>query len=85
MDFNMSDRQKDWLLSFDSFYPKIKITSDKNRFHFNAKGWEIVIRLRPDFYKKHRGLSYFDPVTQALYKKPIVGWCSWFADTPCRT
>lgn len=73
------DRQKDWLFSFDSFYPKLKINSNKNQFQINAKGWEIVIRFRPHYYQKHRGLSYFNPNTHSLYKKPIVGWCSWFA------
>jgi len=73
------DRKKDWLLSFDSFYPKLKISSDKNQFQVHAKGWEIVIRFRPNYYQKHRGLSYFNPITHSLYKKPMVGWCSWFA------
>src|SRR5258706_843220 len=73
------DRKIDWLLSFDSFYPKLKINSNKNQFQVNAKGWEIVIRFRPSYYQKHRGLSYFNPATHSLYKKPIVGWCSWFA------
>jgi len=73
------DRQKDWLFSFDSFYPKLKISPTKNQFQVNVKGWEIVIRFRPNYYQKHRGLRYFNPATQSLYKKPIVGWCSWFA------
>lgn len=73
------NRGKDWLLSFDSFYPKLKITPDKNQFQVNVKGWEVVIRFRPAYYQKHRGLGYFNPATHTLYKKPIVGWCSWFA------
>jgi alpha-galactosidase len=73
------DRKNDWLLSFDSFYPKLKITPGKNQFQIAVKGWEIVIRFKPEYYQKHRGLKYFDPATHTLYKKPIVGWCSWFA------
>lgn len=74
------DRQKDLLLSFDARDPKIKITpTDKNRFEVSARGWEIVIRIRPDFYKKHRGLSYFQPRDYKVWKKPVVGWSSWFA------
>ncbi len=75
------NRKKDWLFSVDSFYPKFKIspTSDGKTFQCNVKGWEIVIRFRPHYYQEHRGLSYFNPATHSLYKKPIVGWCSWFA------
>jgi hypothetical protein len=75
------NRRNDWLLSIDSFYPKFKITpaTDGKRFEVLVKGWEIVIRFRPQYFQKHRGLVYFHPTTHTLYKKPIVGWCSWFA------
>lgn len=74
------DRQKDLLLSFDARDPKIKVTPiEKNRFEVNARGWEIVIRIRPDYYRKHRGLSYFQPKDYKVWKKPVVGWSSWFA------
>jgi hypothetical protein len=74
------DRQGDWLLSFDAFNPKVKITPvANNRFEINVKGWEIVIRFRPEYYKKHRGLSYFNPRQYSVWKQPVSGWCSWFA------
>lgn len=78
------DKTQDWLLSIDSFYPKIKIEStvsdiESNGFQLTATGWELVIRFRPDYYKKHRGLHYFNSTEHRLVSKPIVGWCSWYA------
>ncbi len=74
------DRNEDWLLSFDMVNPKVKVTPAGN-FHYAiaVKGWEIVVRFRPDYYQKHRGLSYFKPAEYEVWKKPVVGWCSWFA------
>lgn len=73
-------RTQDWLLSFDMFYPTVKIApAGKSRFAISVKGWEITIRFRPDYFQKHRGLSYFKPAEYQVWKKPVVGWCSWFA------
>ena len=38
-----------------------------------------MLRFRPRFYQKHRGLRLFEPWTYEVWSKPIVGWCSWFA------
>jgi hypothetical protein len=38
-----------------------------------------VLRFRPRYFQRHRGLKFFEPWTYALWSKPIVGWCSWFA------
>lgn len=74
------DRQKDLLVSFDARDPKIKVVPlDKNRFEVNVKGWEVVIRIRPEYYRKHRGLTYFQPSQYKVWKRPVVGWCSWYA------
>lgn len=74
------ERKDDWLLSVDKFYPKVKVTPGAdNKYDLTASGWEIVIRFRPQYYQKHRGLSYFNPSAYAVWKKPVVGWCSWFA------
>ena len=73
------ERKEDWLLSVDQFYPKVKITPAPPGYELNAKGWEIVIRFRPKYYQKFRGLSRFEPSTYQVWKKPVVGWCSWFA------
>ena len=76
------DRAKDWLLSVD-LNPKVEIrpgNPEKGKvFEFSATGYEIVLRFRPRFYQKHKGLEYFEPWTYGMWEKPIVGWCSWFA------
>jgi len=77
------DRRYDWLISVD--YPvKIQITpqetqNNENIFEFSVTGREIIIRLRPYFYNKHKGLTYFEPWTYQVWQKPVAGWCSWFA------
>lgn len=74
------DRQGDWLLSFDRNSSKVQIApAEKSSFLVSAKGWEMVIRFRPQYYQKHRGLSYFNPTQYHVWPKPVVGWCSWFA------
>jgi len=74
------ERKNDWLLSVDKFYPKVKVTPvSDNKYNLSVTGWEIVIRFRPQYYQKHRGLSYFNPSEYSVWKKPVVGWCSWFA------
>lgn len=74
------ERRKDWLLSVDNYNSRVKITpSNDNDYDMDVTGWEIVVRFRPRYYKEHRGLSYFDPSAYAVWKKPVVGWCSWFA------
>jgi len=77
------DRNRDWVLSFD-YYADVRITPVLSsggplRFQFEAKGNEIIIRFRPHYYQKHRRLEYFEPWTYSVWKKPVVGWCSWFA------
>jgi len=74
------NRGGDWLLSFDNYYPKVTVTpKGNNQYGIDIKGSEIIIRFNPDYYKKHRGLGYFKPSQHAAWKKPVVGWCSWFA------
>lgn len=74
------ERSNDWLLSVDNDYSRVKVTPVKdNDYAFSVTGWDIVVRFRPRYYKEHRGLSYFDPLAYEVWKKPVVGWCSWFA------
>ena len=74
------ERKNDWLLSFDAINPKVKISSiANNNYDVTVRGWEIVIRFRPQYYQKHRGLNYFNPSQYSVWKKSVVGWCSWFA------
>lgn len=75
------DRNRDWVVSFD-YYANVTITPDPaegKRFQFTAKGNEVILRFRPHYFQKHRGLEYFQPWTYTVWQKPVVGWCSWFA------
>ena len=78
------ERKNDWLISFDNYYNKVlidpsQISDTDTRYNFSVTGTEIIIRFKPAYYKEHRGLKYFEPSTYSVWKKPIVGWCSWFA------
>lgn len=78
------DRQQDWLISVDNFYPVTKIspaklTTTAKTFALNSRGWEIIIRFRPHYYQQHRKLQYYQPWSYRIWDKPVVGWCSWFA------
>ncbi|MCK4336531.1 MAG: alpha-galactosidase, partial [Candidatus Aminicenantes bacterium] len=77
------DRARDWVLSIDH-NPSVRITplldsASSRTYAVKITGSEIVIRFRPRYYQKHRGLKYFEPWTYRIWPKPIVGWCSWFA------
>lgn len=77
------ERKEDWLLSFDQNNSRAQINpvvlEDKISYEIQAQGNEVVIRFRPLYYQQHRGLAYFKPKEYQVYKKPVVGWCSWFA------
>lgn len=74
------NRSNDWLLSIDKNSCKTKITpAGNNSYDITITGWEMVIRFRPHYYQQHRGLRYFNPSQYSVWKKPVVGWCSWFA------
>jgi hypothetical protein len=73
-------RRNDWLLSVDNYNSRVKvIPANDNDYDIDVTGWEIVVRFRPRYFKEHRGLSYFEPSAFEVWKKPVVGWCSWFA------
>ncbi|TSA60465.1 MAG: hypothetical protein D4R41_02365 [Sediminibacterium sp.] len=74
------ERKHDWLLSFDAVYPKLVINAEASfNYTIHFTGTELIIRFKPNYYQKHRGLSYFNPEQYSVWKKPVVGWCSWFA------
>jgi alpha-galactosidase len=74
------DRNEDWLLSIDRYSPNVSILpKEPGRFELEARNWEIVIRFRPYFFRTHRGLPYFRPAEYSVWKRSVVGWCSWFA------
>ena len=79
------DRKWDWALSVDDQpHTVVRVVPDgastsSRFFRLEARGNEIVLRFRPRFYQKHRGLALFEPWTYDVWTKPVVGWCSWFA------
>ena len=74
------ERKTDWLLSVDNYNAKVKVIPVADHdYDIDVTGSEIVVRFRPRYFKEHRNLSYFDPSAFAVWKKPVVGWCSWFA------
>ena len=77
------DRKRDWVLSVDA-NPKVVITpvgqeNDRNDFSIDVEGYEIVLRFRPLFYQKHRGLGFFEPWKYKTWPSSVAGWISWFA------
>jgi alpha-galactosidase len=77
------DRAADWALSVD-FGPRVLVrpgtSGDAARtFDLECEGNEIVLRFRPRYYQKHRGLAYFEPWTYRAWPGSIAGWISWFA------
>jgi alpha-galactosidase len=74
------ERRGDWLFSVDNYNSRVNVVpANDHDFDIDVTGWEIVIRFRPRYYKEHRGLGYFDPSAFEVWKRPVVGWCSWFA------
>jgi hypothetical protein len=77
------DRRFDWVLSVDAG-PAATVTpiesgAGGNAFSLSAEGGEIVLRFRPRFYNKHRGLPSFEPWTYKPWPNSVAGWISWFA------
>jgi len=79
------DRRFDWVLSVDD-QPRTltRVTpledgDGRRTFAFESRGSEILLRFRPRFYQRHRGLRFFEPWSYDVWPAPIVGWVSWFA------
>jgi len=80
------DRRSDWVLSVDAG-PSVTVipgaasegTSLDTTFALRAEGGEIVLRFRPRFYARHRGLAFFEPWAYKPWPSSVAGWISWFA------
>jgi hypothetical protein len=76
------DRSRDWVLSLDAG-AQVTVTptgtAPNRTFHIEASGAELVLRFRPRYYQKHRGLKYFQPWTFQPWKASVTGWTSWYA------
>ena len=77
------DRSRDWVLSVDAgatlTVTPLAPTTAGAAFSLQASGAEVVLRFRPRFYQKHRGLKYFQPWTFQPWKQSVTGWTSWYA------
>jgi len=77
------DRGRDWVLSVDAG-PRAVVSPlaegrEGREFGLEAEGAEIVLRFRPRYYQKHRGLAFFEPWAYRVWTGPVAGWISWFA------
>ena len=57
------DRTRDWVVSIDAGAALTVTPLGGGRFALEASGPEVVLRFRPRYYQKHRGLKYFQPWT----------------------
>src|SRR5579863_4522469 len=77
------DRRRDWVVSIDAgaalTVTPLPAAATGASFRLEASGTEIVLRFRPRFYQKHRGLKYFQPWTYQPWKSSVTGWTSWYA------
>lgn len=77
------DRTRDWTVSIDAgaalTLTPVAATATGTTFQLQATGREIVLRFRPRFYQKHRGLKYFHPWAYQPWTQSVAGWTSWYA------
>jgi alpha-galactosidase len=77
------DRRRDWVVSIDAgpalTVTPLAATAAGTAFRMQGSGNEIVLRFRPRYYQKHRGLKYFQPWTFQPWRKSVAGWTSWYA------
>jgi len=77
------DRRSDWVVSVDAGPAATVLPAELGpagrSFSLQAQGNEIVLRFRPRFYQKHRGLPFFEPWTYRPWPGSVAGWISWFA------
>lgn len=73
------ERREDWLLSIDHESEAAVAPSGAHDYSVRASGSEIIVRFRPRYYARHRGLRFFQPWTKKVKTRSEVGWCSWFA------
>ena len=55
------------------------VTGDSTAFHIRATGSEIILRFRPRYYQRHRGLGEYRPWTYSVWRPSVAGWTSWYA------
>ena len=78
------DRGADWAFSVDFgpravVHPADATAGGARTFTLECEGNEIVLRFRPRYFQRHRGLSFFEPWTYRIWPRSVAGWISWFA------
>lgn len=73
------DRARDWVVSIDAGATLTVTPEGDGHFTLDATGTEVVLRFRPRYYQKHRGLKYFQPWTFQPWTGSVAGWTSWYA------
>lgn len=76
------DRKWDWELAADAGSARIAPqdeTAQTRAFSFAVSGDKIELVFRPHFYRKHKGISFFEPWNHKVREESITGWSSWWA------
>jgi alpha-galactosidase len=84
------DRSGDWLLQVQtsgnvkilplaSGSPTAPAASAAFSLLLSGDGGSCEFVYSPHFYRKHRGLAFFDPGSYRVRRDSIAGWCSWWA------
>lgn len=76
------DRTRDWALSVDeptAVTVRPVGVGPTTSFALRATGSEIILRFRPRYYQKHRGLAEYRPWTYRPWPSSVAGWTSWYA------
>jgi hypothetical protein len=78
------DRKWDWELVAETGVARITPgmeTPEAREFRFAVSGDRIELVFRPSFYRKHKGVAFFEPWKRKVREDSITGWSSWWAFT----
>ena len=76
-------RKNDWALLFNGAEEKsfefTKSIGEMDVFNTRVKGRTFEVYFKPDYYRTHLGLSYFNPSNFNIVPEQPMGWISWKA------
>ncbi|MGD8276418.1 MAG: alpha-galactosidase [Gemmatimonadota bacterium] len=77
------DRRFDWVLSVD-FPASVRLQPTTSAdtgvaYTMTVTGGEVMLRFRPRFYQRHRGLTEYRPWEYRPWSESVAGWTSWYA------
>jgi alpha-galactosidase len=73
------DRQYDLLLSGPADGSTRILPTSISDYEITLSGTDLRLVFRPLYYQRHKNISFFEPWKHPLTKRPISGWCSWWA------